>query len=121
MSESSVTSSKPIPLFTTLGAVSALSLTVLAVVGRQSYKRKVVQLTKQIAEETAQMRKSEGPPRVWAVLSPSETLKVFFVPMVWVLAGTGTVGIGLKKWYGVRDWDHAVRTMKWVAGTGPPS
>lgn len=112
------------PLFRTLGALSVISLAVIGVVGRRSYKRKVSFLAKQMAEEpgigNVPQRTLGQPPKVWAVLTPSETLKVFFVPMAFVVGGTYTTGVCVKKWYGIRDWHHAVATMKWVARTGPP-
>lgn len=120
-SESSVPSQKS--MFTTLGALSIVSFGVIGLVGRSSYKRKVAYLAKQMAEEAKSNvsvnSASSNPPRVWTVLTPSETLKVFFIPMAFVLGGTYSVGVFVKRWFGIRDWDHGIATMKWVARTGP--
>ncbi len=119
----STESSKRSSVLSTLGTLSAVSLAVIALVGRRSYKRKITYLAKQMAEETksdALPRLNRQPHRVWAVLTPGETLKVFFVPMAFVVSGVVSVGVLMKKWYGIRDGHHAIATMKWIAGTGPP-
>lgn len=94
------------------------SLAVLAVVGRQSYKRKVVQLSKQL--EFASCDTKHAPAKVWAVLTPVETVKVFFVPLFFVFTGTGLAAYGLKRLYGFRDIQQGIDTLRWVTRTGPP-
>ena len=118
-----MTSSWTVPNgFEMVGIAGVASLAVLGVVGRRSYHRKVSQLTKELEKEAMGRNvKTTGPaPKVWAVLTPGETVKVFMVPMAVVFTGCGAVGYGVKRWYGVRDWDHAFATLRWVARTGPP-
>ena len=105
-----------------MGAVAfagALSLGVLGIVGRRSYKRKIVQLTKELEKEGKSFD-VHAPPKVWAVLSPQETIKVFTFPLAVVLTGVATTGYLVKRSYGIRDMDHAIETIRWIARTGPP-
>jgi hypothetical protein len=106
-------------LFSAVGIAGLASLTVLAVVGRRTYQRKVVQLTKELAKEGKTIDPS-SPPKVWAVLTPEETLKVFFVPLAVVATGSAVTGFGLKQFYGIRDLQHGIDTLKWIARVGPP-
>jgi hypothetical protein len=105
-----------------VGVVGVVSLAVLGVVGRRSYNRKIVQLTKELEKEGKkyEISSSGKPPKVWAVLSPQETVKVFTVPLFFVLSGASAVGFGLKSWYGIRDFQHGLETIKWIARVGPP-
>jgi hypothetical protein len=102
-----------------VGMAGLVSLAVLGMVGRRSYQRKIVQLTKEMEKE-ASGRAIDQPPRVWAVLTPMETIKVFLVPMGFVGAGCGIIGYGLKQWYGVRDIPHGFELLRWITRTGPP-
>lgn len=102
-----------------VGIAGLASLAVLAVVGRKSYQRKVVQLTKELAKEGKTIDPS-SPPRVWAVLTPQEALKVFFIPFAVVATGSTVAGYGLKRFYGIRDMQHGIDTLKWIARVGPP-
>ena len=98
----------------------AVSLAVLGIVGRRSYQRKVVQLNQEI-EKMGIKSSTAGPPlKVWAVLTPQETIRVFTVPLMFVLSGSALVGVSLKKWYGINDMRHAMETLRWVTRTGPP-
>ena len=106
-------------LVTAVGVSAAVSLAVLAVVGRKSYQRKIVQLTKELEKEGKKFDVN-APPRVWAVLTPQETVKVFMIPLAFVLAGTTAAGLGMKRWWGVEDWQHGVDTLRWIAKVGPP-
>lgn len=105
-----------------VGAVAvagALSLGVLGVVGRRSYKRKIVQLTTELEKEGKTIDVS-APPKVWAVLSPQETIKVFTFPLAVVLTGVASAGYVIKGSYGIENMDHAIETIRWIARTGPP-
>ena len=105
-----------------VGAVAlagAISLGVLGVVGRRSYRRKIVQLTKELEKEGKTFDVS-APPKVWAVLSPQETIKVFTFPLAVVLTGVCTTGYLVKRSYGIQSVDHAIETIRWVARMGPP-
>lgn len=106
-------------LITAVGVSAAVSLAVLAVVGRKSYHRKIVQLTKELEKEGKKFD-VHAPPKVWAVLTPQETVKVFAIPLAFVLTGTGFAGFAMKRWWGIQDWQHGVDTLKWIAKTGPP-
>ena len=103
-------------LLASVGVAGLASFAVLVIVGRRSFQRKVVQLTKELEAEG--MR--EAPSKVWAVLTPKETIKVFAIPMAYVLTVTALVGTGLQRWYGIKDFPHAIETLKWVTKTGPP-
>ena len=85
-------------------------LSVLILVGRKSYHKKVAQLTK---------KTGDVPGRVWSVLTPAETIKVFAVPFVYVSVGCALLGTGLKQWMGIKDWKHGVETLRWITHTGP--
>ena len=106
-------------LVTAVGVSAIVSLAVLGVVGRKSYQRKIVQLTKELEKEGKKFD-VHAPPKVWAVLTPQETVKVFAVPLAFVLTGTAAAGYGMKRWWGIRDWQHGVDTLKWIAKVGPP-
>jgi hypothetical protein len=93
-----------------------VSLAVLAFVGRRSYKRKVVQLTKELEKEG----KKGTPDKVWAVLTPQETIKVFLVPLTYILSGTALTAFFLKRCYGIHNLQQGIDTLKWIARTGPP-
>ena len=82
-------------LITAVGVSAAVSLAVLAVVGRKSYHRKIVQLTKELEKEGKKFD-VHAPPKVWAVLTPQETVKVFAIPLAFVLTGTGFAGFAMK-------------------------
>ena len=105
-------------MMTSVGVAGVTSLVILGIVGRKSYQRKVVQLTRELEKEGKGAK--YGPPKVRAVLTPVETIKVFLVPMVYVLCGTTIVGGGVKKLCGIRDFEHGISTLKWVTKTGPP-
>ena len=111
-------------LLLSVGVAGMASLAVLAIVGKKSYQRKVAQLTKEMEKEAfkhvLEGEKIPTPPRVWAVLTPQETVQVFAIPMIIVLSGTTVVGAGLKSWYGIRDVQHGLDTLKWITKTGPP-
>ena len=102
-----------------VGVAGAVSLAVLGIVGRKSYKRKIVQLSREL-EKQGPRSVSAPPPKVWAVLTPQETIKVFTIPLVFVLSGTATVGYVLKHWCGIRDIQHGLQTFRWIARVGPP-
>lgn len=106
-------------LVSAVGIAGVASVTVLAVVGRKSYQRKMVQLTKELAKEGKTIDPS-SPPKVWAVLTPVETLKVFFIPLAVVVTGSALTGFGLKRFFGIRDMQHGIDTLKWIARAGPP-
>lgn len=106
-------------LVSAVGIAGLASLTMLAVVGRKSYQRKVVQLTKELAKEGKTIDPS-SPPKVWAVLTPEETFKVFLIPLAVVATGTAVTGFGLKRFYRIRDMQHGIDTLKWIARVGPP-
>ena len=100
-----------------VGLAGLASLAVLTIVGRKSYQRKIVQLSKEMEKEGNSVRM---PSKVWAVLTPGETIKVFLVPMAYVVGGSMLVGTACKHWYGLRDWSHGIQTLKWITRTGPP-
>ena len=102
-----------------VGVAGAISLAVLGIVGRRSYKRKIVQLTKELAKEGKSFD-ANSPPKVWAVLSPQETMKVFMFPLFVVMSGTSLVGYSVKKVWGIRDMQHGMDTLRWIARVGPP-
>lgn len=102
-------------LLWSVAGAALMSLSVLGIVGRKSYKRKVVQLAKE-----ALITGQPAPVGAWAVLTPAETARVFLVPLGWVLGGSILVGAGAKKWIGIKDWDHGIQTIKWVTKRGPP-
>ena len=101
-----------------VGIAGIASLVVLSVVGRKSYQRKIVQWTKEL-ETQGLDPKIHLPPKVWTVLTPGETLKVFLVPLAVVLTGSLGAGYGLKQWYGIRDVTHGYEMLRWVTRTGP--
>ena len=105
--------------FKAVGIAGLASLVVLSVVGRRSYQRKILQLTKDLEKQGIAKTSSSPPPKVWAVLTPTETLKVFIVPLCVVMSGTCILGLGVKKWYGIRDLQHGLETIRWVTKTGP--
>jgi len=100
-----------------VGVAGVASLIVLAVVGRKSYQRKIVQLTKELEKQGK--GPSSLPPKIWAVLTPGETIKVFIFPLAIVGSGTIATGYGLKRAYGIRDMDHGMQMIRWIARTGP--
>jgi hypothetical protein len=104
-------------LLNSVGFVAAGSLAVLGIVGRRSYKRKVVQIAREMEKEASTV--VNPPPRVWAVLTPGETVKVFALPLGVVMAGTAATGYGLKRWYGFRDARDALDHIRWISRTGP--
>lgn len=107
-------------LLWSVGIAGAVSLAVLGIVGRKSYQRKVVQLNKEMEKMGIKPLTAGPPPNVWAVLTPQETIRVFAVPLMFVLSGSAMVGVSLKKWYGINDMRHAMETLRWVTRTGPP-
>jgi hypothetical protein len=102
-----------------LAVAGALSLGVLGIVGRRSYRRKIVQLTKELEKE-GKVFDPLSPPKVWAVLSPSETIKVFAMPLTIVLTGTTVTWFAIKKMYRINDIQHGMDTVRWLARVGPP-
>jgi hypothetical protein len=100
-----------------VGVAGTVSIIVLGLVGRKSYRRKVVQLTRELEREGKPLT---APSKVWSVLTPQETIKVFTIPMAFVLGGTALSGYGLKRWCGIRDFQHGLETLRWVTKTGPP-
>ena len=102
---------------TAVGVAGLASLVVLSVVGRKSYQRKIVQLTKELEKQGKDA--TSLPPKVWAVLTPGETMKVFLVPLTVVMTGCTITGYGLKQWYGIRDVNHGLEMLRWITRTGP--
>ena len=100
-----------------VGVAGVASLIVLAVVGRKSYQRKIVQLTKELEKQG--MDSSSLPPKVWAVLTPGETMKVFLFPLAIVGSGTVAAVYGVKRFYGIRDMEHGMEMIRWITRTGP--
>ena len=100
-----------------VGVAGLASLVVLSVVGRKSYQRKIVQLTKELEKQGKDA--SSLPPKVWAVLTPGETMKVFLVPLAVVVTGSTILGYGIKQWVGIRDVNHGLEMLKWITRTGP--
>lgn len=106
--------------FSAVGVAGSASLAVLALVGRQSYRRKVVQLSKDLEKNSMGPLNGRTPTKVWAVLTPQETIKVFLLPLAVVISGTTLLGTGFKQLYGIRDLREGLDTLRWVARTGPP-
>ena len=106
--------------FSAVGAAGFASLAVLALVGRQSYRRKIGQLSKELEKKSTGLQNGRTPTKVWAVLTPQETIKVFLLHLAFVITGTSLLGAGLKQWYGIRDLREGLDTLRWVARTGPP-